>query len=1128
MKLKSDFQVIKGGLTIRYQHTTMACMGLGRFFCVLASLLYLFYGIGIGKVFSSDEIPAGKIINVRGKVEVFTHPDGWKPAQAGQLLWPGNSIQTGRNGLAAVLLADESLLHLNRSSHFTINEVAPKAGWQKIISTTAVKHVLAASWYKLEKGHAWFRNKNKNIQIKIEIPTAILGVRGTEMDIKIAPDGSGMLTVLKGALQVRNDIGALDVREGEQLLAKASMPLTKRLILNPEDSVQWTIPLPPLFDEQRIPEHLRQAHADIVSGELSMAIEKLSRVIESRPGDDAALSLLSMIQLMLGRKAEALKSAQKAVQSNPGSSNAHLILGYAHQSVFDLDLALAATGKSLALDNENVSAMLNLARLRFGMDAPEEALVAARKALLIAPRQGETHNLLGFILLADRQVDQAIASFKRAIELDPSLGEPHMGLALAYMRKGDTPQAMEEITTAVLLDPRRSLFMSYWGKMLYQIERFDKALEVLAVAIRMDPNDPTPEFYSAVILRDLNRPTEAISAINRAVALNDNRAVYRSRFLLDRDLASKNIDLSILYSQLGLSVWARNKAMASVKQDYNNAGGHLFLSGALRDADDRSWAFAGESLLARLMQPANVNTFNSFNEYTTLFEKPAVNATVSSSIGEHKYYGGEAIIDGAVPDMNLALAAGGLYSETDGWRGINGERAGNFAAYGKWDPTMNDGVMGVFSKLQSKQKEAGYPRYEWDASKEPDAWAETDMTRFELGYHRRFSSQSDLLLHFCRMSSKTNLYDIRGFSRDLAGPPPMTIMGKTLFDGTNDTPYYQLQGQFLFKTGAHQLIAGAVRYWGDNDMDGISSADVNQVNIAGTITNVSINLYRNQIANETDRRAQSFYLQDNWRISRYFSAEAALYFDRMENGDPVYGTEWTLDELNPRIGLIYTPTEKDTFRLAAFRYLLPYITSRLDPMDIGGIPVLRNNLQGSLIREGNFTWEREWRSGFLSIGGFYMEKEYTHQLINAANATVKQEDNGRMKGIEVILNQLLRQGIGLAAGYNYKKVQDESLPEADRADNIVTAGLKYVHPLGFSANLSETFRHSRFESSGRDDENIWITDAGLGYELPGKKGSINLECRNIFDQHFNWVTDYFAANGRAPARETVLSLTLNF
>lgn len=248
----------------------------------------------------------------------------------------------------------------------------------------------------------------------------------------------------------------------------------------------------------------------------------------------------------------------------------------------------------------------------------------------------------------------------------------------------------------------------------------------------------------------------------------------------------------------------------------------------------------------------------------------------------------------------------------------------------------------------------------------------------------------------------------------------------------------------------------------------------------------------------------------------------------MENGDPLYKTSWTLNEFNPRIGLIFTPTDRDTFRLAAFRYLLPYIASRIDPMDIGGVPVLRNSFQGSAIREEDVVWEREWQSGFLSVGGFYLEKEYEHQVVDAAAAIVVEKDHGRMKGGEVILNQLLWQGVGLAAGYRYQDVRDESMPAADREDHQVTAGLKYVHVLGITAGLSETWRHSRFTSVVRDDEEIWFTDAKIGYEFPGKKGSLTLECRNMFDRRFNWVTDYFVFSGRAPARETILTLSVNF
>ena len=181
------------------------------------------------------------------------------------------------------------------------------------------------------------------------------------------------------------------------------------------------------------------------------------------------------------------------------------------------------------------------------------------------------------------------------------------------MRDGNTEAAFKQMAMAVLLEPQRAVLYSYWGKMLFQVGHFSKALNAFNRARSLDPKDPTSEYYKAILLRDLNRPGEAIRASKNAVALNDNRAVYRSRFLLDQDLAIRNTKLSGLCRELGLNAWARNKALASIKYDYTNFDSHLFYAGSLSQAEDRSYSFTSEALLARMLQPANVNTFNNFN-----------------------------------------------------------------------------------------------------------------------------------------------------------------------------------------------------------------------------------------------------------------------------------------------------------------------------------------------------------------------------------------------------------------------------------------------------------------------------------------------------------------------------------
>jgi len=1041
------------------------------------------------------DIPAGKVIHTRGEVEIISVTQ--KAAVPGQILRNGDIIRTGSDGWIAVVLSDETLLQLNRNSRFTLKEVADNAGWNLIrnVVVTTIRNV-SNSRYTLNAGEGWFRNKNRNTRIDIEAFGMVAGVRGTELDLKLSDDGIATVAVLEGRITASSDLSSLDVRAGEQAIARPGRPITKSILLTPEDAVQWTIPIPPLFDDRGVPPEVRAALADLQAGNVKQTQQRMADFTARNPEQVSGWSLLALSHIILGRSTEALQAANKAVQTEPVSANALIIQGYAFQAAFDMDRALESLKQALRIDGENVLALVNLARLQFGMDLTDQALENLEKARRIAPQNGDVYNLEGFVLLAGRRTDEAIAAFRRASELDPSLGEPHIGLGLAYMRKGDAALALEEVTAAVLLEPRRSLFLSYWGKMLHQLERFDKALDVLKTAAILDPRDPTPDFYQALILRDLNRPVEAIQAINRAVGLNDNRAVYRSRFLLDRDLAAKNVDLSVLFNQLGLSGWARNKAAAAVKQDYLNSSGHLFLGGALTAEDDRTWPASGEYLLARLLQPANLNTFNTFNEYTSFFERPGIGGTISGSIGNDGVRGGDFVTYGAVPGHDVAFGAQLSYNETNGWRDTNGERRGNLALMAKWDASQQDSLMAVMSHQKFNQRDKAYPRFEYDDPADPNDWLDDRLTRYELGYHRHLSPRSDLLVYLSRMEYRGDLFD-----HQVLGP----IDARAGFQ----QPYYQVQAEYLLKVAGHQLIAGTTQYWGDNDL----SIDYSLVNI--------------RISNEKKRRLDSYFLSDIWKLTPSVTVEGSLYFDHLQNSDAGYGTEWHLREWSPRLGLVFTPTAHDTFRVAVFRYLLPFIASRIDPMDVGGVSVYRNAFEGSLVDEADFVWERAWSGGYLSTGLFYLERQYHHAVVNG-NVESMLTDTGRQKGFEVLLNQLIGHGFGLAARYRFQDVGEGSNPAYDREDHLAGIGLRYLHTSGFSFSVLESYRHERFKVANRVDENIWLTDARIGYEFPRKRGSLSLEMRNVFNQHFNWVTDYFVSAGRASSRETILTLSVNF
>jgi hypothetical protein len=96
-----------------------------------AVVLALFFAVLLSDGVSACDVPpAGKVVNVRGGVQVIGMTT--TTAVPCLLLRNGDTIVTGADGWVAVVLADETLLQLNRNSRFTIKEVAANAGWNRI------------------------------------------------------------------------------------------------------------------------------------------------------------------------------------------------------------------------------------------------------------------------------------------------------------------------------------------------------------------------------------------------------------------------------------------------------------------------------------------------------------------------------------------------------------------------------------------------------------------------------------------------------------------------------------------------------------------------------------------------------------------------------------------------------------------------------------------------------------------------------------------------------------------------------------------------------------------------------------------------------------------------------------
>lgn len=1090
--------------------------------------------------------PAGVVVSTYGTV--WRAPGGgddWRRAGRGTRLLAGDALRTESRSGASLVLDDESLVRLGPNARFDVEQVAPTSLWRR---ATALVSVAARSTFRLLSGKMWMRNNNRNVDAQIVTTAATIGIRGTELVVEADGERSS-IEIQEGSASASSGGAETLVVPGERVTARLGLGFSRAAVVRQRDAVQWTVTIPPivdpaaLIDDPALAAEIARlaaaadyaaidslgsrldgedarltlsAWADLNAGASDRAYARLRQRMGGEPAPVALRELAAFAAIVNGDGAQAERWLDALAADGLAGANALVIRGYLRQSQFDLPGAIASYRASLALDAGSATARLQLARALFGSDRGEAAEIEVRRVLAAEPDDAAARNLLGFLQLADLDTAAAVATWESLG--DGADADTHFGLSLAYMRQGRTEAAFENIATAIALDPQRSLYLSYWGKMLYQVGRFDRALLVLDSAARLDPADPTPRLYRAIILRDLYRPGEAVAEVQAAIALNGNRGVYRSRSLLDKDRAVQNVDLSLLYNQLGLARWAQARAQASVEADFLNASAHILNAGAFAELDEYSYPLASAALLARLLQPANINAFSSFNSYTTLFEAPKVEQVLEVGAGNHGQQSLAYAAWGARPEARTAWALGALHESDDGWRDDLGESFDDIAFIGKWQPDRDDNFLFTLTGFETTLEGDTYPRFEIDADPDPGAELTSTSLLLELGWHRRLAPDHDLLALLSVLANDGEVRDDVDFGLQ-PGPPPQLRQILTV-DGTFEQPTTLVQLQGVKKTDRHQFIYGVVASRGDDNVDydlrtGLFDPAGNEVVGLDSTAETSL-----------DRAYRGVYVHDSWKPRPGMQLDAALYHETLDNTDALNEGEWTVEETSPRLGLSVAAGARQTVRVAAFRYLLPFLGARLDPVDVAGVPVFRNAAEGSVVDEVDLVWEYEWARGLLTATAYRLERELTSSALVGASQQ-ESTSEGEKQGGRLTGDFLLGRRSGLAVELESFEVSDEALAAADRDEIRLRLNFAHVLPSGLTLSVEQIQRELVFDS-GRDDESIAVTNLRGAWQFDDRRQRVSVEAINLFDEEFNWVTDEFATGGVPPALTVMARYLVQF
>jgi tetratricopeptide (TPR) repeat protein len=1099
----------------------------------------------------------GKIMSIVGTAEVLRR-ERWQSVSLHEALLPGDVVRTGPGSRVAVVLADGSQIKVNANSQLLLKQVASP--------TRHVAMQLMRSLLRLFSGEIWVRSLGGPLEIETLAATATL--RGTELNLAIEPAEATRLTVVEGVMEFRNPQGSVLVAAKEQAIAKPGEAPRKVVIINPRDAVQWALYYPPLIDYRQViyPEGpdtqaIRRALKHYRRGALPETLRSLeqvpperrdarfftlraglllsvSRVAEARadiaealrrnPSEATAHALRSIIALVQNQKEEALRLARQAVELEPQSPVPQVALSYAYQATFDLEKALKSLEQAAKLAPEDALIQARLAELELSRGELERALKAARRAVALDPELARTQTVLGFAYLTQIRTGQAKSAFERAITLDSADPLPRLGLGLAKIRESNLTEGAREIEIAASLDPNNALIQSYLGKAYYEEKREELAAREFAIAKELDPKDPTPWFYEAISDQSTNRPVEALQNLQKSIALNDNRAVYRSKLLLDQDRATREASVARVYTKLGLDQLAISEAASSLSLDPASTSAHRFLVDTYSDSNRHEIGRVSELLQAQLLQPLNItpvppsvpftdlkflpNVDTSawlLSDYSQLFEKNGVRLLASGLVGGLDTFSDEVSLSALT--NKLSVSAGQYYYTTDGFRTNN---------------DLTNFIYNVFAQASPNDLFSFQAEYRQRHTEHGDIVLNFDPNEF--GRQDRFEVDQDTTRFGFRLSPSPQLRVLGSliYSRRKdnqlafpAGEPDFDI--RSVVDGTS----YELQGQYV--QPRFNLIAGG----GYAPVDGTTSITLDFSKFGG----VSCPLPSCSITDPTDIQQGNAYLYANVALLANLIATLGLGYDVFDNGS------MDLRKWDPKVGLQWQPHRALQLRAAAFKTLKRslVVEQTIEPTQIAGFSQFFDDFNGTISTTVGGAADI-WFTRFLQGSVEVLERDLTvgGESLEPDSATTTTQDQSE-NILRMSLSWIPRRDLVVNLGYVIDDFDAtppiENLPVMVRTEAF-PVGVRLFLNSGVFAGALATYVNqevARATDPRSRTEDFVTVDLDLGYLLPQRLGAINIGVRNLFDQEFsfqddNYRTSTYRAPVYIPARSAFVKLSLVF
>lgn len=1061
-------------------------------------------------------------MSVEGKVDI-RRTGGWQIAKSGSSICTGDSIRVQRYSRAAIRLPDKTVLRLDQNTSLTFAEPEDDTG----------------SWLDLLRGIIHVISRDPRA-LRFNTPYANAGLEGTEFVIAVSDEDTDV-TVLEGEVLLSNSAGTVSIPSRQRGVARLAQAPTAEAIANPVEAIGWTPYYAGVLDgalpgadqaptKSSEPDFfVRRAGHRLSVGRVNEALEDLGRALTLHPSYADALALQSLIVLTAREYDRALALARAATADAPGSATAWLSLSYAYEASFELEQALDAATTAVSLAPDHAFAHARRAELELALGDDVRARGTLQRALALDPNLSHAHAILGFAQLRRQSSTEAVTCFETAIRLEPAAPLPRLGLGLALAHQGRLEEAREQVEVAVVLDPTEALSRSYMAKVYDTEGRGPLSASQLELAKELGSRDPTAWFYDALRKQAENRPVEALQDLQTAIDLNGNEAVYRSRLLVDEDLAARSAGIGRLYSTLGFEQLALLQGWQAVASDATDHSGHRLLADVYSYLPRHQIARVNELFQTQLMQPINVTPVRaqlaeanmfvldtigpsalSFHEFQPLLRTNGVSlqgSAVTANNGTHGF-------DFTVAGLNdrLSYNVGHFDLQTDGFRTNNDLSQQVTSALVQFRPAAETSV---FTELRASRIEKGDLQLLFD----PDA------------FHDRVRQNESL------DSLRAGLrHDLPGNGTLVAAIVADRIGSTAEIDDTfmlsSDRRAHALDAQYLYSGDRWHLTAGGRRL-----IENVDDTLERGLDPLGGEPTVEVTPYRLEYSN----------------VYAYGSVALTDDLDVLVGAsvDSVDGRYVARDRVNPKLGIMWQASAKTTLRAAAFRTLQEPFVSKfnirptLEPTHVAGF---NQQFFGS---EGESAWRYGTAVDHRFSENVYAGIEVSRRDLEVPLITVPPDPSLPPIWYSPEIEESVRRGylywtpsprISASFTYQYEQFDNGGFAYSDGLTRVRTHRLpvevNFFHDSGFSAGITTTWVDQAGEFTpmqfGPDAaaqpgaDRFRVTDLSLRYRLPSRRGQISLNAHNVFDETFRF-QDTDPENPRIlPERMVLLKMTLSY